>query len=183
MQCNCAPGHTGKFCEQVICNVSNPCLNNGVCIIDKNFTINYPEKDKDLVGLRCSCRPGYEGFRCENARYVVGCPPVNPCLHGGKCVERPFGFACNCIKDYVGHRCQYKGSIPTSTRSPSHILTNPNESIDDDRALFPSNRCNDKFACKNNGVCLETMNGFKCMCLPEFTGPICEQSKLFYVII
>jgi hypothetical protein len=37
--------------------------------------------------------------------------------------------------------------------------------------------------CLNNGRCMpDGMGGFKCLCSQEFTGPKCEQSKLFRLV-
>jgi hypothetical protein len=60
---------------------------------------------------------------------MLGCPPVNACLHNGQCVERPFGFACICKEDYHGHRCQFKKK---TTTLPYNHLTNHMVDINDD---------------------------------------------------
>lgn len=41
-------------------------------------------------------------------------------------------------------------------------------------SIVGSTSCSKEFACENRGVCLETMNGFQCQCLPRFTGVHCE---------
>ena len=114
---------------------------------------------------------------------MLGCPPVNACLHNGRCVEKPFGFACICEDEYYGHRCQFKKK---TTTLPYNYLTNHMIDIhdaDDSKRKYPSNSCdNNKFECKNNGVCLVTQNGFQCQCLPTFTGINCELGK-FYICL
>ncbi len=146
--------------------------------MDKNFTATYPENEKGLNGTRCTCKPGYEGYRCEKVRYIVGCPPINPCLNDGKCIERSFGFSCICKEKYFGNRCQHSKTVLL----PNSYLINQNEYEKIDYNLKAANNCgNNIFVCKNNGVCLETLNGFKCQCLPIFTGAYCERSKgLFF---
>lgn len=134
----------------------NPCLNNGVCIMDQNYT-KYPEKEKDLMGVKCFCKPGYEGNRCEKVRFVIGCPPINPCLNNGHCVSKPFGFQCICPRKFTGIRCQLEKKIHTTHLTKNHIR---------DECL--------NHQCKNKGVCLVTVRGVKCQCLPQFTGTFCQ---------
>lgn len=110
---------------------------------------------------------------------MLGCPPINPCLNNGKCYERPFGFACLCPSGFHGNRCQY-----TVTTLPSIILTNPMSMKTLEFEMFDSSHTHNsnidpscKYICKNKGVCLKLSNsvdGFKCQCLPQFTGKYCE---------
>lgn len=126
--------------------------------MDRYFT-NYTEKDKDLMGVKCFCKPGYEGSRCEKVRFVIGCPPINPCLNNGHCVSKPFGFECICPRKFTGIRCQLEK------------VAQPNRKIKNwvqDLCLTRNHQC------KNKGVCLVTVKGVKCQCLPEFTGKFCE---------
>ena len=55
--CECYPGYTGKYCNQIedLCS-SKPCRN-GVCnIIEKLKTVRY----------QCECLPGFTGKNCES---------------------------------------------------------------------------------------------------------------------
>lgn len=117
---------------------------------------------------------------------MLGCPPINPCLYNGKCVERPFGFTCQCEKPYFGNRCQFKRKRRTSTAKTStntrHIIFSTSSSSGDESStgynhLIARPSCNGMFICQNKGVCLDTFNGFKCQCLPQYTGLYCE----FYI--
>lgn len=45
-------------------------------------------------------------------------------------------------------------------------------------SILGSSSCNNEFSCYNKGVCLETLSGFKCQCLPQYTGIHCESSLM-----
>lgn len=93
----------------------------------------------------------------------MGCPPVNPCLHDGICVEKPFGFKCNCKSLYTGNRCQDDLS---KTSKPPTTTSDITKCFVDGKPL-----------CLNDGICIDTINGIKCQCLPLFTGSFCEIGK------
>ena len=62
------------------------------------------------------------------ARYILGCPPINPCLYNGKCVDKPFGFSCVCPKAYFGNRCQFKKRRKTTAKPTTTTTTIMNSS-------------------------------------------------------
>ncbi len=117
----------------------------------------------------CSCMPGYEGDLCERLKFFIGCPPINPCLNDGQCVEKLHGFKCSCKTNFYGTRCQYKNNTqPTQT---TYVVQTTNK--------HRLNRCKDFAAnCLNHGICIDTIFGAKCQCLPQYTGSLCEFSML-----
>lgn len=123
-------------------------------------------KKKNITNIfvKCSCMPGFEGLYCDKVRFFPGCPPVNPCLNDGVCVEKPLGFKCDCKGNFSGNRCQYK------TTSTSHsALSTTNE----DTTKKP--QCQDKkHTCLNKGICIDTIYGPYCQCLPQYSGNFCE---------
>lgn len=87
--CACQPGYSGRFCNvQIDFCSSNPCLNNGVCIIGTN---NYS----------CSCNLQYTGKNCE---ILINYCNSNPCLNGATCsIATNFaGYTCSCPSQYTG---------------------------------------------------------------------------------
>lgn len=59
LECICAPGFGGTYCDTEIdvCQMSQPCLNNGKCVSDLKRTDGY----------RCECVFGYTGDSCEKS--------------------------------------------------------------------------------------------------------------------
>ena len=86
------------------------------------------------------------------------CPRQNPCLNDGQCIPQQNGIVCICKSDFTGERCQYR-----KPRPKLGIRTIPKD-------ICKTN----KFVCSNNGLCVNTLKGYKCQCLPNFTGPSCE---------
>jgi hypothetical protein len=155
-----------------ICKVANPCRNNGVCT---STTESSPSGNTTTV--QCSCMPGFEGEYCEKVRFFLGCPPINPCLNEGVCMEKPFGFRCECKGNYTGNRCQY------NLLKLSKVITTTATTTED---KVRKNRClGGGLTCLNKGICIDTINGIKCQCLPQYSGSKCEigifTMKFFFV--
>ena len=149
-QCLCAPGFTGKKCDNDVC--AEFCLNNGECL-------------RSAKKITCNCKPGYTGRRCEtriectdpsqcaagtsNATSTI-CNGFN-CLNGGICIAIRGQAFCRCSDDWAGLHCEdYRGDY---------------------------NAC--KAMCINGGVCVSTkaLSVPRCECLADWTGPRCQYRK------
>lgn len=71
----------------------------------------------------------------------------NSCTNNGTCIELMNGFACQCLPDFDGSRCQYRRTIN-------------------------DNHC--KIQCVNNGKCIVINNREKCLCPTKYYGRKCE---------
>lgn len=58
--CLCPAGFTGPVCEVSLCELSDPCENNGVC---------YPASVNGTVELRCDCSLPYGGETCTQRKF------------------------------------------------------------------------------------------------------------------
>lgn len=59
--CLCPAGFTGPVCEVSLCELSDPCENNGVC---------YPASVSGTVELRCDCSLPYGGETCTQRKFI-----------------------------------------------------------------------------------------------------------------
>ena len=60
-ECECVAGFTGSQCETNICDLGNPCENNGVCFVTA--------EEPDL--LQCSCSAPFTGDTCAESKFKV----------------------------------------------------------------------------------------------------------------
>ena len=72
------------------------------------------------------------------------------CANNGTCIELMNGFACQCLPDFDGPRCQY-----SRTKS--------------------DNYCKKK--CLNQGKCIVINNSEKCLCSGKYFGSKCEYTR------
>ncbi|XP_074655599.1 uncharacterized protein LOC141909117 isoform X2 [Tubulanus polymorphus] len=188
--CNCPSGFNGKQCENNINEcLTNPCKNNARCIdtlgsykcdctgtgfigatceLNVNDCMPDPCQNNatctDLIkDFNCRCPAGYEGKTCQID--IDECLPVNPCSHGGVCLQRSnqslygsnipgfegsfsydkaAGFVCQCAAGYEGVQCK----------------TDINE-------------CNLWTPCVN-GTCVDRVNNYTCNCNPGYEGRNCS---------
>lgn len=187
-ECVCPPGFGGPHCEQAVgpCKDSSPCMHNGTC----------QEVDGGLSGntnFTCHCSGVHSGRHCElprascthwsctlgtqcRAQLWCGClpgyredpatgqcvrpsncsSPSNPCLHGGTCYDSGqspslqtggrASYQCFCAAGFHGIHCEV-----AITTEPCDI--NP---------------------CQNGATCRSDQWGAVCLCLPGYSGDLCE---------
>ena len=77
---------------------------------------------------------------------IIDCDSKS-CLNNGTCIELMNGFACRCLPDFDGPRCQH-------------------------RRKKTDNFC--QKTCFNQGKCIVSNNQEQCLCLPHYFGSQCE---------
>ncbi|XP_078398820.1 pro-epidermal growth factor isoform X2 [Cetorhinus maximus] len=130
--CKCHPGYNGDglLCYDIDeCQTGmNNCDENAVCTnTDGSYTCTC---NKGLLGTGDSCRgvnssalptdgsmettvrsTTFETTTNKKNNHIVNCPLSHKgfCLNGGVCFHIPeiTVFACNCLKGYMGERCEY----------------------------------------------------------------------------
>ncbi|CAF1474163.1 unnamed protein product [Adineta steineri] len=133
----CINGNIGLNCNVTVdlCQITNPCLNNGSCINTlsstytctcmQGFTGSHCEIDirpckpwtclsyglcneTSPTTFQCECYPGYEGLNCESLTdYCDGIV----CQNNGQCRPILLNFTCECTtKDVTGRYCEIKSN-------------------------------------------------------------------------
>ncbi|XP_076452127.1 uncharacterized protein LOC143287751 [Babylonia areolata] len=112
--CDCVDNYEGDRCERQVqdgCSTF-PCGGNSTC---------RPVND---YHRQCDCFPGFTGPLCDTE--INECEP-EPCLNGGKCVDKVDGFECQCHPNFTGQRCQNpaKHCITTSCGVSDDCIDDP----------------------------------------------------------
>lgn len=81
---------------------------------------------------------------------IIDCD-TESCLNNGTCIELVNGFACQCLPNLYGPRCEY------------HRTVNSN------------NYCTTK--CLNNGKCVVINSREQCLCQAKYYGSACEYQR------
>ncbi|XP_066944466.1 uncharacterized protein [Macrobrachium rosenbergii] len=146
-QCKCCKSYMGSHCEEMNACISNPCLNNGICLDI--------QEGHDGDTFQCLCRFGYRGRYCEQQTNLC---ESYPCKNGGTCTGNHSTFTCHCPSGWSGTQC----TEPVETTA---LATGDGN---DDLAGCAGSPC-------NNGICVESANKeIGCFCHPGFGGQHCE---------
>ncbi|CAD5113382.1 DgyrCDS2555 [Dimorphilus gyrociliatus] len=171
--CSCRPGFGGKKCETGLkpCD-SKPCLNGANCQNTDNTSGRT---------YKCSCSNGYYGRQCEND--INECTS-NPCLNSGTCINQIGSYTCNCKPGFKGLRCESKLTACESNPCLRGSCVEEKETFKCNcPKQYAGQRCErNQFCvqddpCRNYGICFPpsiTGNRHFCLCLPGFSGSLCQ---------
>ena len=125
------------------------------------------------------CVDGFSGTNCEIN--INECDP-NPCLFGGRCVDRIAGYICICDDGFTGINCEVninecqpnpcingwcKDGIGRYTCVCTPGFTGENCEVNIDDCLPPN-------PCLNGGTCNDGHNSYTCSCAGSWLGNQCE---------
>ncbi|CAH8447399.1 unnamed protein product [Schistosoma haematobium] len=196
--CDCKPGFSGHYCENIqdYCQHS-PCQNGGICMLkngsnNNNNTINHLNVVTAESNYTCMCQPGYSGKHCEIN--IFDCFN-QPCGSYGICKDEINGYHCECLKGWEGLHCDKKSlstklvTYEKNTGSNSMLmLMNSNSQ----KLHFNLSRlCPKNYYCANSALCIFTNDDtssfmlnnlniaseYKCLCetaIGRFEGNYCD---------
>jgi hypothetical protein len=127
------------------------------CLKRKNSCTKYDEDPCGIGGnclaidenhFKCACHPAFTGPVCE---HNIACKADNPC--------KP--FKCHKTNTKDGYRCECTSNYET-------VYDPKPRCIDRDE-------CRLSVRCHNNGTCVNTADGFLCVCGDKHTGKYCER--------
>lgn len=172
--CECSDFYEGKYCE--VARVCSKCSSSGTQYC--NHTSN-----------ECVCLATHEGPFCETQ--VDPCLQM-PCFNNGTCISSKVDkslYKCQCPEGFTGDRCQLVATECDKLEclnGGSKICT-IDSNIEAPCACAPSfdgKYCEiyhapcDSSPCMNGGICSNTIDGFKCHCMPGTTGEVCQLNDL-----
>jgi len=118
------------------------------------------------------------------------------CLNGGTCVDGISGYSCRCPGRFTGSFCQtplwpcdFRPCLNNATCSNNasftslSLLSTPNVGYHCHCLVgFTGPRCESvidwcngaNVPCRNGGTCRQVDRHFECLCMPGWTGTICD---------
>ena len=127
------------------------------------------------------CEPGFGGDRCSVDRDECS---VNPCLHGGRCIDRVNAFECRCRPGYTGALCEDDVDeclqYPCANGAMCRQLVEPNQFECRCAAGFIGRFCTENVdecisaPCQNGGECKDRIADVQCRCTSEYFGRFCQ---------
>lgn len=122
--------------------------------------------------------------------YCVFCAELLPCStgtckNGGTCYKTGAHNLCICAPGYTGQHCE-TGSHTLKHTSSHSSPQNHHWPRADRRTWWNKvavcliaevDECQSN-PCLNGATCLDGVNSFTCVCLPSYTGDLCEQGQL-----
>ncbi|XP_076859555.1 protein crumbs homolog 2b [Brachyhypopomus gauderio] len=123
------------------------------------------------------------GGRLEPQLGCTGAPLClsQPCFNNGSCRDLFNHYSCECAPGWEGVRCQ--DAIDECTSGPC-VHGTCRDLVGEYQCEcargYGGRRCDEdldecqELRCKNGGSCLNTMGGFTCLCLPDYSGLLCQ---------
>ncbi|XP_022795937.1 neurogenic locus notch homolog protein 1-like isoform X3 [Stylophora pistillata] len=168
-QCLCAPGFTGKDCEQDVdeCLISGLCKNGATC-------------QNSAGGYQCKCPSGFKGKHCDQD--IDECATNDPCRNGATCINIIGGFQCSCASGFEGKYCeQDEDECKVNPCKNSATCINLIGGFECQCVPgFQGKVCEQDIdecqgdPCLNSGNCSNTPGSYKCECIRGFEGKNCE---------
>ncbi|RNA24253.1 fibropellin-1-like isoform X2 [Brachionus plicatilis] len=186
--CECFENYVGSKCDTIDPCLEKPCVS-GACFPVIQLIQEIPAEQ---ISYLCQCYTGFSGQNCDT--YDLGACSSNPCLNSGKCIAQLSSrdYYCECVGPYIGQNCGTYVDYCANNRCENGATCFPQPDSKNYSCNcvdgFYGNYCEkeineciayDNFGnvtkiCKNDGNCLDLIDGFICQCKTPWTGPTCE---------
>uniref|UniRef100_A0A8C9TA93 Slit homolog 3 (Drosophila) n=1 Tax=Scleropages formosus TaxID=113540 RepID=A0A8C9TA93_SCLFO len=129
-------------------------------------------------------------FQCKgpvDLNLMSKCAPClsTPCQNNGTCVGDATGsYHCTCPFGYKGRNCEIAInaciSFPCANGGTCHVSPGQEDhctcpaGFEGQRCEVNPDDCEDN-DCENNSTCVDGINNYTCLCLPNYTGDLCDE--------
>ncbi|UMM23757.1 hypothetical protein L5515_004315 [Caenorhabditis briggsae] len=145
-KCHCAPGYTGRACEEAVCPVvcsGNGVFSGGSCVCKSGFKGKECEMRHNWCEVadcngrgrcdtdgKCRCNPGWTGEACElRACPHASCNDRGVCVNGTcYCMDGWRGNDCSVFADAVVPPPQAQSPVKKSSEDSTRTRKNPTKS-------------------------------------------------------
>ncbi|XP_069315423.1 protein crumbs homolog 1 [Eulemur rufifrons] len=136
-------------------------------------------------------KPQEEQFlKVSTHSVATGCLQLNacdsgPCLHGGSCEDAYSSYRCSCPRGRSGTHCELHADDCFSdpcihgncSAGAAGYRCRCEPGYTGVNCEVPIDHCQ-SHQCANGATCVGGINGYSCLCLGNFTGRFCRQSRL-----
>ncbi|CAD5124417.1 DgyrCDS12702 [Dimorphilus gyrociliatus] len=133
----------------------------------------------------CGCPTGFFGAKCQHEQNECD---VEPCINGGKCIDKTGGYMCECPSGYEGFNCERQKNLCQPNPCKAEWTQECKNSVNDYECVcrggYQGKNCTEEIKecdsnpCLNDAPCEEKEgSGYKCNCPSGYDGLNCEKMK------
>ncbi|CAI2723409.1 unnamed protein product [Schistosoma spindalis] len=192
------------FNHSRLCPKNYYCANSALCIFTNDDTSSFMlnnTKQFDNLNItseyKCLCETAigrFEGNYCDidvNECFESEEKQSSLCQNGGQCINTYGSYICSCTTDYYGKNCEYSfnpcnldnastcfnGGICLPSSDGAGTLCVCPKGFTGPQCREQINECTGQHSCMNDGICLDLIGKYHCLCPIGRYGMNCESTS------